>query len=117
MGVLCFLPFYVQRVAEHYRHKLTDIPYSVGQEMFILVIPNTAENWREFAMYLGVDACTIRTVEAKHDTAEDCCKEIISRWREGAGKVPKTWATILEAMRLCGLTRGAKEIEETLCSE
>ena len=68
-------------------------------------------------MYLGVDTCMIRAVEAKHDAAEDRCKEIISRWREGAGKVPKTWATILEAMRLCGLARDANEIEETLCSE
>ena len=117
MGVLCFLSFHVQRETELYRRKLTDIPHLVGQEMFHLVIPNTVENWREFAMYLGVDACTILAVEAEHDTAEDCCKKIISHWREGAGKVPKTWATILEAMHLCGLTRGAKRIEETLCSK
>lgn len=78
-------------------------------------MPKIAAKWREFAGCLGLDACMIRAVEDKHNTAEDCCQEIIFRWRAGAGKIPKTWVTILEAMRLCGLVKIAREIEETLC--
>lgn len=105
----------VQRETERYRSKLMDVPCSIGRDMWHHVVPNAAAKWREFALYLGLDTCVIRAVEVKYDTAEDCCQEIISRWREGAGKFPKTWVTILEAMRLCGLTKGAKEIEESLC--
>ena len=94
---------------------MTDAPFSIGQDLWKHIVPNVAEKWREFALYLGLDAHVIRTLEVKHHTAEGCCQEVISRWREGAGKIPKTWVTLLEAMRLCGLTKVAKDVEESLC--
>lgn len=92
------------------------VPFSVGQDLWKHFVPNIAGKWREFAFYLGVDACVIRTLEVRHHTAEGRCQEVISHWREGAGKFPKTWVTVLEAMRLCGLAKVAKDIEESLCS-
>lgn len=104
----------IQRETERYRCKLIDHPFSIGQELWQRAMPNITVKWREFAGCLGLDAHVIRAVEDRHNTAEDCCEEVISRWREGAGKIPKTWVTILEAMRLCGFTKITREIEENL---
>ena len=105
----------IQRETERYRCKLKDIRLPITIDLLQAFVPNMAEKWRDLGLRLGLDACVIRAVEVKHHTSEGCCQEVISRWREGAGKIPKTWFTILEAMRLCGLAKVAKDVEESLC--
>lgn len=53
----------------------------------------------------------IRVVHTDQGNDEDSCVAILSRWIDGAGKHPKTWTTVLEAMRLSGLMESAKELE------
>ena len=37
--------------------------------------------------------------------------KVLLRWMDGTGKQPKTWLTVLEAMRRAGFTETAKELE------
>ena len=75
------------------------------------VVPAVAAKWREFGTYLGLEAHFIKAVHADQSSAEDSCLNVLLKWIDGAGKQPKTWITVLEAMRRAGFTEVAKELE------
>ena len=53
----------------------------------------------------------ITAVHVDQSNDEDSCLNALLRWMDGAGKQPKTWLTVLEAMRRAGFTEPAKELE------
>ena len=75
------------------------------------VVPAVAAKWRELATYLGLEPHVITAAHADQSSAEDSCLNVLLKWIDGAGKQPKTWITVLEAMRLAGFTETAKELE------
>lgn len=81
------------------------------EQLYEHVVPAVDGKWRELGTYLGIDAHVIRAVHADQGKAEDGCMAVLSRWIDGAGKQPKTWTTVLEAMRLSGFMESAKELE------
>lgn len=53
----------------------------------------------------------ITAAHADQSSAEDSCLNVLLKWIDGAGNQPKTWITVLEAMRRAGFAEVAKELE------
>ena len=98
-------------MAEKYRCKLLDLPHPTEEELWNHVVPVVAARWREVAAYLGLESHVITAVHVAQSNDEDSCLKVLLRWMDGAGKQPKTWLTVLEAMRRAGFTEPAKELE------
>lgn len=81
------------------------------EQLYHHVVPAVAVKWKEFGTSLGVDEHVVRVVHADQGSDVDSCMAILSRWIDGAGKQPKTWTTVLEAMRLSGFMESATELE------
>ena len=81
------------------------------EQLYQHVVPAFAGKWRELGSYLDIAAHMIRVVHADQGSDEDSCVAILCRWIDGAGKHPKTWTTVLEAVRLSGLMESAKELD------
>ena len=84
------------------------------EQLYCHVMPTVAMKWKEFGNYLGIDAHVIRAVHADQGSDLDHCMAILSRWIDGAGKQPKTWTTVLEAMRCSGFVESAKELDRKI---
>lgn len=86
------------------------------EQLYEHVVPAVSQKWRELGTYLGIDAHVLRAVHADQGSDEDSCMAVLCRWIDGAGKHPKTWITVLEAMRLSGFVERAKELEVNIRS-
>ena len=72
-------------------------------QLFHHVASKLGADWKHFAIYLGFENTQIQ--QADHEKSfEDKAYEILVAWRKGAGKKPKSWATILTALKNTGLT-------------
>lgn len=72
--------------------------------------------WKHFGTFLYVDP-TLMDAICKHKLANpcDCMLELVSQWvtrREGTGELPRTWKTVVEAVRNSGFALLAKELAE-----
>ena len=98
-------------MAENYRRKLLDLPHPTEEQLWHHVVPVVGAKWREVATYLGLESHVITAVHVDQSSVEDNCLNALLRWMDGAGKQPKTWITVLEAMRRAGFNEPARELE------
>ena len=66
------------------------------------------DDWKHFAIYLGFD--NTQTQQADRECNKDKAFAILVAWLKGAGNEPRSWATILSALKSTGLTDLAREI-------
>ena len=70
--------------------------------------------WKNFGFFLHVDSTLIDAILVhKFANPRDCMLELVSQWvtqQEGTGDLPRTWMTVVEAVRDSGLTQLAKEL-------
>ena len=79
------------------------------------VIPKIQAVWDDVAFALKYEFHTVRAIQEKHhEDPKKCCKWLLGDWlTTGNGKSPKTWSTLLDALRgLDDLTSVIHEIEE-----
>jgi len=67
-----------------------------------MVLPKIAANWNIVAINLDFDISTIKIIQKSgRDDPEDCCLEMLTKWlTTGEGEGPKTWNTLLSALKL-----------------
>ena len=77
--------------------------------------------WKEFAVHLRVDLNTRRLISQKcQNFGEDCFKELVRRWLrsgDGTGDLPRTWETVLQALKLTGFPLLVEDVREVLSKE
>ena len=75
------------------------------------VIKRTAANWSELAYALKFDNHDVDTIGRDNPTVKDGCTVMLGKWLDGQGKrEPRTWCTLLEALKDIDLTELADEL-------
>ena len=82
-------------------------------ELFHHVACKLGDDWKHFAIYLGFESTQIQQAD-KEKSFKDKAYDILVAWRKGTGNKPKTWATILTALKSTGLTDFACEIQRDI---
>ena len=75
---------------------------------------NARTRWRNLGDALGIHASSIDTIAMKHrDDPVDCFREMLSEWLRGGSTPPRTWNTIVAALKTDTVDLGsiADEIE------
>ena len=81
------------------------------------VIPKIQAEWRDVAHALHYEIYDIKNIQEKHrEDPKKCCKNLLEDWlTTGNGESPKTWSTLLDALRKVNeLTSVTNEIEKDL---
>ena len=69
-----------------------------------------------FGTFLDVDYQTLNSIEADQRGKSDLCMlDLVSKWvsrQQGTGDLPRTWQTVVEAVRDSGLGQLATNLAE-----
>ena len=80
------------------------------------VIPKVAAEWMSLAIQLGVENGKINIIKKTHSSnCEDACRELFFRWideERGTGREPRTWDSVVRAIRKIGKEGLADELNE-----
>ena len=71
--------------------------------------------WNEFGVHLGIEPYTRDTIAKDHKGATDCMLDLVSRWmtkESGTGTRPRTWETVVKAVKATGFGVLADELAE-----
>ena len=72
--------------------------------------------WKRFGVYLGVDPYTIANIDKDHKGVSDCMLSLVSLWvseQSGTGDYPRTWETVVKAVKDTGYDGLAKGLTKT----
>ena len=72
--------------------------------------------WKLFGVYLGVDPTTIASIDKDNKGVSDCMLSLVSLWvkeRSGTGDNPRTWETVVKAVKATGSDGLAKGLAKT----
>ena len=79
------------------------------------------DRWRRFGNSLQVQPELLDDIHKNNNgNTSDCMQDLVFRWvtcQEGTGSLPRTWDTVVGAMRGAGLECLARELAETYCAE
>ena len=66
-----------------------------------MVVQRIAAYWKKVADELEFEVWKIKTIEKKYrGDPEDCCDELLREWlSSGLGLHPKTWSTLINALK------------------
>lgn len=66
-----------------------------------MVIPKIAAYWKKVADALEFEVWKIKNIEKKYrNDPEECCDELLREWlSSGLGLHPKTWSTLINALK------------------
>lgn len=87
------------------------------KQMMDKVIPRVAAEWKQLAYMLEFDISRVNIIRQKErDDPEACCCELLCEWLStDHGVGPKTWTTLLTALKqIKKLTSVSNEIEKDL---
>jgi len=82
-----------------------------------IVIPRIQAEWENVAFALRYKIAMVKTIREKyHEDPRKCCSGLLQDWlTSGNGNSPKTWRTLLNALkRMNELTSAVEEIETEL---
>ena len=80
--------------------ELDDLLFYERNGKKVRVIARIASEWEKLALALSIEAYIMRTIKRNHgNSCEDACTDLLRRWLEGEGREPKTWATLVEALK------------------
>ena len=72
------------------------------KDLLRYAVPRVSSKWEEVGLQLDIEPYVLETVKADHSDVEARCKAMFQKWLhsgEGTGKQPRTWESVLEAVR------------------
>ena len=81
------------------RPRLYELDMIKGNGKTVKVISRTAANWERLATRLHFEGHEIKTLRADYQQCEDACRNMCIEWLDGKGREPKTWQTLLTALK------------------
>ena len=72
-------------------------------------------DWQHFGSYLRFDSTLINTIDADNRRSTDCMLALVTKWvnkDEGTGELPRTWQTVVEAVKSSGHKQLARDLAE-----
>ena len=81
------------------------------------VIPTVEAKWEELAISLEFEYPTLQSIRTNNvQNVKAACTDVLGKWLAGEGeRGPRTWATLLEALKEIGNPELAEEIRCELC--
>ena len=75
------------------------------------MVKRTPDNWQQLAIEgLHFEEYEVTAIALNNQPA-NACRVMLGKWRDGTGRGPKTWATLLQALRDIGMGELARELE------
>ena len=72
--------------------------------------------WKSFGNFLGAEPTLMDAINKNNfGNTSDCMLDLVSKWvnnQRGTGDLPRTWQTVVEAVRDTGFEQLAKELAE-----
>ena len=99
----------VQNVSKDLQPTLEDLQFHV--------VENVYDSWERIGHYLGLEQSVLNLVKVEHHQMDARCLAVFRKWLAGSGKVPKTWNTVLEALRLSDLKPIANEVWSSIIKQ
>ena len=71
------------------------------------------QDWRKACTYLGLQHHQLEQADVAHAQLEEKAMEALVMWLQGQGesKAPRSWSTLLQALRLAGHSEMASRVE------
>lgn len=69
--------------------------------------------WRHFGTFLHFDPTLMDTIDKDNKGSTDCMLDLVTRWvseDEGTGQLPRTWQTVVNAVKGSGRGKLAEEL-------
>ena len=79
--------------------RLYELDMIKGNGKTVKVFSRTAACWERLATRLHFEGHEIKTIRADNQQCEDACRNMCIEWLEGKGREPKTWQTLLTALK------------------
>lgn len=79
-----------------------------------MVVPRIAARWYDLGVQLGFKGFRLDTIRSNYGNVEDHCRELFNAWLNGerfSGDLPRTWASLMEAVERVGGSEVTEEIE------
>ena len=74
-----------------------------GEEVIVCFIETVQADWVKLADCLDLPAVTAKNEQANPGwKPEDACRNVLTKWLDGEGTGPHTWATLLTALKRMG---------------
>ena len=86
---------------------MTDITEALGNQV--------DADWKHFGTYLRFDATVMGTIETDNRNCAHCMRDLVTKWvRKDAktGDLPRTWETVVKAVKASGHKQLAEELAE-----
>ena len=75
------------------------------------MVTRTQVYWEELAYTLNFENYEVAAIERNNSTIMDRCRDMLRKWLEGQGsRAPRTWSTLLQALRDIEQTKFAEEL-------
>ena len=85
---------------------MTDVIEALGQKL--------DSKWRHFGTFLCFEPSLMYTIQSDNSrSVTDCMLDLVIKWvdcYEGSGDLPRTWQTIVKAVRKLGERKIAEEL-------
>ena len=83
-----------------------------------LIIDRVAAEWKTVALRLHFEDYRIKVIEMNcHYKPVPACRSMFSQWLEGQGREPKTWRTLILALKEANLHTIAQELRNIFPAE
>ena len=89
-------------IVSHYNCFCADYGSLQLKDLVRCAVPRVSPKWDEVGLQLDIEPYVLETVKADHSDVETQCKAMFQKWLhngEGTGKQPRTWESVLEAVR------------------
>ena len=71
--------------------------------------------WRHFGTFLHFEPALMDTIETDNKGSTDCMLDLVTKWVthcDGTGRLPRTWETVVKAVKGSGRGKLAEELAE-----
>ena len=92
---------------DYYCFSMTEVTEALGNQV--------DAKWKHFGSCLRFDSTLTDTIEKNNRECSDCMLDLVTKWvnkDEGTGDLPRTWETVVKAVKISGRIQLARELAE-----
>ena len=83
----------------------------VANNVEVRLIDSVSAKWEKLAIHLHFLETDIERIRRDcHFQTEHCCRTVLTEWLEGKGRKPKTWDTVIQALKDAQLSEVARKL-------
>ena len=96
---------------------VNNVPFTYPVDVLKALNHELDAKWREFGMYLRVEPSFMDSIheDKAKPGVRDCMLQLVEKWlghEDGTGSLPRTWQTVVQAVKYTGNGRLAEQLAE-----